>query len=717
MQEAVRMLGTSFFHEMTGQGKKQGKSKVYDAATLVVEDSSAVDDNQEHAYSVQQDEWAEEDLIEVLIAEGDDDAIFVADYEAAASEILQADDDLSTAYSSYLEARRKLSEKVKSRGFWPLGKGKGRFSKGRGKGKSVWSSRKTLQQRILESNCRLCGKKGHWRNECPNKPQGSSSNSATAAVTLSMAMPENDIDENMPEEFLVLPEVPTSSAKDILSGESTCVQSVFYVEEGKHQMKPPQSASLSVLREKIRNHMSGKYDKNFAVKTMVSRIEQKIHRQAVPSPPSCGTTMRILRPAARRILRTDAVRDPNEPETKMQSCPHVTATVDVPSPESPVATVAKPPEDVMFSTHDTWGIIDTGATKTVMGSQHVKEFLEGLSPEVKKQVKRCQCDVLFRFGNQGTLRAMHALVIPVGGLWLKIAVVKGATPFLISNTLLRALGATVNTMTNELQFPHGNLNIQMQLSSKGLYLVDMNELIAIPPMPKNAESTAETYAQETCSRGQKMCQKPQNVNQESRSESFELRKSHSDPMKVVQPALPATSHQAKAEKNRVPVIHEGNSAHPNLSQFCSQDIRAPNCPVKHEQLDSAPLQSPSKCGECQRTGAHRPSEPCRAEGHAHDFRKGPFGQDVRRDLGFRATVDQVVHGPLLDQQQDRSPQNDPLHPIEDRGIRDRSSTALCKEPSKGNGNSSEEPSCSGDPSGHPDPKSQFLLNLVDLKFR
>ena len=42
VQEAVRLLETSsFFQEMTGLGKKQNKSKVYDSATLLAEDSSS----------------------------------------------------------------------------------------------------------------------------------------------------------------------------------------------------------------------------------------------------------------------------------------------------------------------------------------------------------------------------------------------------------------------------------------------------------------------------------------------------------------------------------------------------------------------------------------------------------------------------------------------------------------------------------------------------
>ena len=79
--------------------------------------------------------------------------------------------------------------------------------------------------------------------------------------------------------------------------------------------------------------------------------------------------------------------------------------------------------EAMFSTHDTWGIIDTGATKTVIGSTHVADLLKSLDPSVKDQVKRCKCDVVFRFGNQGTLKSEHAIMIPLFGLGLKIAIV------------------------------------------------------------------------------------------------------------------------------------------------------------------------------------------------------------------------------------------------------------------------------------------------------
>lgn len=60
---------------------------------------------------------------------------------------------------------------------------------------------------------------------------------------------------------------------------------------------------------------------------------------------------------------------------------------------------------IFFATHDAWGILDTGATKIVMGSKFVSDFLQALDPKIRTQVNQSSCDVVFRFGNQGTVRS------------------------------------------------------------------------------------------------------------------------------------------------------------------------------------------------------------------------------------------------------------------------------------------------------------------------
>ena len=70
----------------------------------------------------------EEEYFEQLLNEADEDAALVADYESALAETVQTDEDLAAAYTSYSEARKRLSDRFKSRGFWRLGPTKGKVN-------------------------------------------------------------------------------------------------------------------------------------------------------------------------------------------------------------------------------------------------------------------------------------------------------------------------------------------------------------------------------------------------------------------------------------------------------------------------------------------------------------------------------------------------------------------------------------------------------------
>lgn len=80
---------------------------------------------------------------------------------------------------------------------------------------------------------------------------------------------------------------------------------------------------------------------------------------------------------------------------------------------------------------------------------------------------------------------------------LKIAVVPGATPFLLSNTLLRALGGMIDTTSNSLVMPKHGTQVTLELSPKGLYLLDVNKLIQAGCKIQCASKVAETFAQDS----------------------------------------------------------------------------------------------------------------------------------------------------------------------------------------------------------------------------
>ena len=207
------MLGTAFFNEMIGQ--KKSKGKIYDQQTFLTEDIQ--DEGQEsHVYVA--DEIGEEDYYEQLLLNEDEDALLIADYESAAADTLQSDEDLASAYNAYSEARKRLSDRFKNRGFWPVssGKGKSKTHGFKGKGKSYGRGpRKSLQQRIMESTCRHCGKRGHWRAECPER-QNASANSvtSTAATMTAEAVSLEGEPDALPMEFMQLPMVQDVTIDD-----------------------------------------------------------------------------------------------------------------------------------------------------------------------------------------------------------------------------------------------------------------------------------------------------------------------------------------------------------------------------------------------------------------------------------------------------------------------------------------------------------------------
>ena len=159
----------------------------------------------------------EEEAMDILVQEGDEDATLVADFEDSIQELVQGNEELAATYTAYTEARKRLSDKFKSRGFWPSsfgqkgGKSKNGFkgSKGKfGKGSSSsYNGRKSLQQRIMESRCRLCNRIGHWKAECPMRSDSASNVSRSTGAPTSFARAEapGNID-GLPLEFLQLPE-------------------------------------------------------------------------------------------------------------------------------------------------------------------------------------------------------------------------------------------------------------------------------------------------------------------------------------------------------------------------------------------------------------------------------------------------------------------------------------------------------------------------------
>ena len=106
------------------------------------------------------------------------------------------------------------------------------------------------------------------------------------------------------------------------------------------------------------------------------------------------------------------IRPVQNPSPSKGSCPnHHTA-----SPKVPLTTTEHPSIcDVHFASSGTSGVVDLGASQTVIGSKQVVELLEGLPKDVRQRIRREPCHLVFRFGNHQTLTQQTGTDVSTAG--------------------------------------------------------------------------------------------------------------------------------------------------------------------------------------------------------------------------------------------------------------------------------------------------------------
>ena len=129
-RKSIRLLGAKFFQELQTQGKPTAKTKTYDVNYV-----------EEEAVYFQEDEEMDEDiLVQQLIESGDEDALFVQESEEQILAACQENPNLPACFTSQQEARQRVRDKAKGRGFWPVAGQKGRENgkKGMPKCRAHW---------------------------------------------------------------------------------------------------------------------------------------------------------------------------------------------------------------------------------------------------------------------------------------------------------------------------------------------------------------------------------------------------------------------------------------------------------------------------------------------------------------------------------------------------------------------------------------------------
>lgn len=461
--KSFRLLGSKFFHEFQS-GKVANKTKVYDINMVEPSgfDSTAAssDSWSERAFHAISDDGdmaeLEPEFIEAMLAQEDSDALTVSAFESELEEFMQETPEMYDAMVTYLEARTRLQEKRRTRGFWPV-KGGGRSFKSKGKGKGK-KGKESLLNRIARSRCRLCNELGHWKAECPrrNEKEAQSHDSANVAVAVGpfemCSEPAFDasfaeVSENLPSdedvndvEFCVEPENAFVSFPAFHRNNDSSLAS-------RMQRFVQQHKSRSLNKKDNCTPACPAIDKgDNPLKTQSSQSGRLSDRRSCEPPNTAIPMFRFERPAL--------LKDGDSKEGAFIASDH-------------------------FGTH---AILDTGASRCIIGEKTLKALQSQLSDSVVETLRKTRSQVKFRFGNNQFLTSEYRIHFPLQRenskpLWLAVEVVPGSTPFLFSKRAFKSLGGVLNTVRDSCilhkMSPH---EIKLAVGPTDLYLLDIGSL-------------------------------------------------------------------------------------------------------------------------------------------------------------------------------------------------------------------------------------------------
>ena len=134
-------------------------------------------------------------------------------------------------------------------------------------------------------------------------------------------------------------------------------------------------------------------------------------------------------------------------------------------------------ETVHFASHGTHGIVDLGASMSVIGEQQFLDLCRELHKYVKKSMQEASCSVSFRFGNDSTVVGRRSVFFPVGSKWIKVVIVPTNTPFLIANSVFRSLGAVIDVANQNIRFKELGKTVPIRLTDRKLFRLDLLDLL------------------------------------------------------------------------------------------------------------------------------------------------------------------------------------------------------------------------------------------------
>ena len=447
IESAMRTLATSVLTNPSDQ-----KKKVYPTNYVEPEGEKMTHEDPPYAptfHVTYEDEEMDYETVEYMANQGDADALNVMSFEKDLEDMLQEIPDFQQALVSYQEARTKILERKKSRGFWPSSsKGRGR-SFGFGKGFKKGAGKGGLLARISRTHCKICGEKGHWKAECPQRGQGQdSANLAVheAFMNVSNNHPNVEKDHVIFENFQNAEELQTfyDQWEDRTEGLNEPTPKVIEDQNNNRPVPPP----LQHPDTEPTSPMPREFSTAFTHHTF--SISNSVHH-------------------ARQFL-SHRWSNRNLPNQMKVECLHSSHDME----NIKTAGVA---------------ILDTGASRSVVGNDILPYVIRKMPKVLQMQIREKPSKVGFRFGNNQVTYSFKQVQIPIftqtHKIWIVIEVVPEATPFLLSIQAMKKLGAKIDLETNHCYLSKIDRQLNLGVSKNGLYLVNMNEL-CLPDRPRHS---------------------------------------------------------------------------------------------------------------------------------------------------------------------------------------------------------------------------------------
>ena len=385
------------------EGKGTSRNKEVFEVTAEASSSETALDLQGHAETI-------EDVLEVIT-----DPLQGSGDEEEALEI----------FESYVEVRKKLQEKKKSRGFMPRDEA------------SQWRVSGTLKGRIdllkQKTRCHICKRLGHWKKECPEK----ASRSSTTTTKSKHVEKEAHATEVMSAEVVQL---VTGNAEH---------DRVWQIFDAKPAKAVNWKSSVDVQKDGFADsHATGNRQR---LEDMAER-EEKI-----------PTT----------VAMTDDLEGPMQKNEVMILPKHISHGNEVLSAEA----------EVSFSGFDPAlsrnAIPDTACRRTLIGSYTLRQLEQHLLKQGKVIIKRNEKNE-FRFGNNGTLVSKEVAIIPAcvnrKRILIRASILPDSgclTPLLLSKEFLRDLGAEINMNHDIVVFRALGTEIKLNETQRGHYAIPM----------------------------------------------------------------------------------------------------------------------------------------------------------------------------------------------------------------------------------------------------